>query len=287
MRMKCILLTGANGMLGSAICESFENKFEIIPVTRNSVNLLDFKAVKNFVRETAAEIIIHAAAYTNVEEAEKSPEECFAVNYTATLNLVNALQGSVSKLIYLSSTGCYGDYKNDAYSEYDPVKPTTVYHKSKYEGENIVKELCNDYLVLRLGWLYGGSIGHKKNFVYNRYLEAQKAASITSDPFQVGNPTNVEDVANQLEQLISLDVIGTFNVVANDSCSRYEYVKAIVEEFGLSCTVLKADKPFRRLAPVSPNESAINFNLETLGLNRMKDWRKSLSEYIKSLKQHV
>ena len=285
--MKRILLTGANGMLGSAICESFENKFEIIPVTRSIVNLLDFTSVKDYIKETSADIIIHAAAYTNVEEEEKSPAECFAVNYTATLNLVNALKVCRKKFIYLSSTGCYGDYKSDAYSEYDPVKPTTVYHKSKYEGENIVKELCNDHLVLRLGWLYGGSIGHKKNFVYNRYLEAKKAANITSDPFQVGNPTNVEDVANQLEQLISHDVTGTFNVVANDYCTRYEYVKTIVEEFGLPCTVSKADKPFRRLAPVSPNESAINFNLETLGLNRMKDWRKSLSEYIKSLKQHV
>ena len=274
-------------MLGSAISVCFENKFKIVPVTRNVVNLLDLRSVKNFVREASADIIIHAAAYTNVEEAEKFPAECFAVNYTATLNLVNTLKGSTAKFIYLSSTGCYGDYKSDAYTEYDPVKPTTVYHKSKHEGEKIVRELCNDHLVLRLGWLYGGSIGHKKNFVYNRYLEAQKAASITSDPFQIGNPTNVEDVANQLEQLISLDVIGTFNVVAKDSCSRYEYVKTIVEEFGLPCTVLKADKPFRRLAPVSPNESAINFNLETLGLNMMKDWNKSLSEYIKGLKQYV
>ena len=285
--MTRILLTGANGMLGSTIHQAYQNKFDVIPLTRDSLDLLDFISVKKFFGESSPDVIIHTAAYTNVEEAERSPYECYKVNYTATLNLVNAAKGARTKFIYLSSTGCYGNYKNEAYAEYDPVIPTTIYHKSKFDGENAVRELVNDHLILRLGWLYGGSIGHKKNFVHNRYLEAKKADSITSDPFQVGNPTNVEDITNQLEQLITLDVIGTFNMVANGFCTRYEYVKTIVEAFNLPCIVLKADKPFKRLAQVSPNESAVNFNLETLGMNMMQDWESSLKTYINTLKQHV
>lgn len=285
--MKRILLTGANGMLGSAIHRIFQNKFDVIPLTRDSFNLLDFETTQSRIREISPDLIIHSAAYTNVEEAEKYPANCYQVNYTATLNIVNALKTGNTKFIYFSSTGCYGDYKDDPYAEYDPVNPTTVYHKSKYEGENIVRELCKNHLVLRLGWLFGGDTGHKKNFVFNRYLEAKKASSITSDPFQIGNPTNVADVANQLEQLIMLDVVGTYNVVAKERCSRYEYVKTIIENFDLPCTVLRSEKPFRRLAAVSSNESALNFNLDALGLTMMKNWQDSLKAYIKDLKTHV
>ena len=282
-----VLLTGAGGMLGSTIHRMFQDRFSVIAVDRSMLNLFDFTTVKEFARQSKPDVIIHTAAYTNVEEAERSPQECYKVNYAATLNLVNSLKGKRTKFIYLSSTGCYGNYKQEAYAEYDPVIPTTVYHKSKYDGENAIRELCDDYLILRLGWLYGGSIDHKKNFVYNRYLEAKKTDNITSDPFQVGNPTNVEDVTRQIEKLISSDVMGTFNVVANGFCSRYEYVKAIIEAFDLPCTVAKADKPFKRLAQVSPNESAVNFNLETLGLSIMKDWKTSLKTYINTLRQNV
>lgn len=285
--MKSILLTGAAGMLGSSIFQAYSDKFKIIPITRESLDITDLKAVTSIVRDLSPDVIIHAAAYTNVEQAESSPDECYRVNYIATMNLLNAAKKTNSKLIYPSSTGCYGDHKTEPYLEYDPVLPTTVYHRSKFEGEKAVIELSENFLILRLGWLYGGDVRHKKNFVYNRFLEAKKEKSIISDPFQFGNPTNVAEVAKQIEQLIAQDVVGTFNLVSEGSCSRYEYVKAIIEEFNLNCEVIKANTPFKRKARVSPNEAAINFNLKTMGLDLMNDWHLSLSAYINNLKQNV
>lgn len=278
--MRKIVITGVNGMLGSAIATLFKDKFSVYGLNRDLLPIEDYKAVNAKISEINPDIIIHCAAYTNVELAETNPDDCYRVNHLGTLNIANAALKAKSKLIYISSTGCYGSWSEAPYCEYDPVVPTTVYHKSKIAGENAVTGICSNYLILRTGWLYGGDISHKKNFVYNRFLEAQKSEKITSDPFQTGNPTSVVDVADQVQVLIDQDVNGCFNVVADGYCTRYEYVKTIVELCGLDTIVDKADKPFKRIAPVSGNEAAENFLLSNMGLSVMKPWKESLKKYI-------
>jgi dTDP-4-dehydrorhamnose reductase len=285
--MQRLLITGAAGMLGSALQELLKDDFEIIPASRKELDIQSYASAREYLARTKPDIILHAAAYTNVEEAERKPEDCYAVNYNGTLHLLNASRSFPNKFIYISSTGNYGAYKDQPYAEYDEVVPTTVYHKSKYAGEKLVSELSHDFLILRTGWLFGGSTEHKKNFVFNRFKEGSSKDKMTSDPFQSGNPTNTEDVARQVKMLIKENVSGTFNVVSEGWCTRFEYVKAIIEIFGLPCAVVPADKPFERLAKVSPNEAAVNFNLTSMGLNRMPHWKESLEKYINSIRAYV
>ena len=267
-------------MLGSTIATLFKDKFDVHGLTREILPIEDYKVVNIKLNEINPDIIIHCAAYTNVELAESNQSDCYRTNYLGTLNIANFSRKNASKLIYISSTGCYGSHAAIPYSEYDPVLPTTVYHKSKVAGENAVSNICSDYLVLRTGWLFGGDISHKKNFVYNRYLEAKKSKKIISDPFQTGNPTLVDDVANQIKILIDEEVCGIFNVVAEGSCTRYEYVKTIIELCELNTIVKKAKTPFKKIAPVSNNEAAYNFLLSNMGLNVMKPWKGSLEQFI-------
>lgn len=271
-------------MLGSAVQEALHTDFDIVPASRGELDIQSFGAAKEYLRQVQPQVVLHAAAYTNVEEAERQPEDCYRVNYNGTLNLVNAAQGLGIKFIYISSTGCYGSYQEQPYAEYNDVLPTTVYHQSKYLGEKVVRDLCADFLILRTGWLFGGSTSHKKNFVFNRFKDASKVKEMRSDPFQRGNPTNTADVAAQLKLLIQHNISGTYNVVAAGACTRYEYVKEIVAAYGLDCVVTPTDKPFERAARVSPNEAAVNFNLDGLGLNIMPHWKESLHQYIHSIK---
>jgi dTDP-4-dehydrorhamnose reductase len=285
--MKRLLITGANGMLGSALQEELKDDFEVVAASRETLDISSFAGAKKFLSELKPDVILHAAAYTNVEEAERKPEDCYRVNYHGTLNLLNASNGFQHKFIYISSTGCYGNYKTEPYQDYDEMRPTTVYHRSKQEGEELVTQQRENFLVLRTGWLFGGSTEHKKNFVYNRYKEALSKSQMTSDPFQSGNPTNTADVARQIGLLIDEDIRGTFNLVSEGSGTRFEYVKHIIESFGLNCEVVPAEKPFERLAKVSPNEAAYNGNLSAMGLNRMPHWKESLEKYIHHIQQHV
>lgn len=267
-------------MLGSSIMDKLKDRFSLHGLTRADMQLDNYHSVNSRIATIKPDVIIHCAAYTNVELAESDVSECYRVNFAGTQNIANAARNAGSKLIYISSTGCYGSYSELPYCEYDDVNPTTVYHRSKVAGEECVKSICSDYLILRTGWLYGGAITHKKNFVFNRFMEAKQVDKMVSDPFQRGNPTRVDEVADQIQTLIDHDVCGIFNVVSEGSCSRFEYVQAIITLCGLKTVIEKANVPFKRLAAVSPNEAASNFLLQSMGLSVMKPWKEGLKQYI-------
>ena len=273
-------------MLGSSVVESFGNKYDVRGYEKKSFNVTDRKCVNEIINGEDPDVIIHTAANTDAEFCERNPEEAYLVNTTGTDNIVNCLleKNNNALMVYISSTGVYGESKNDPYTEYDLVNPTTIHHKSKYSGEQAVFRL-NKYLVIRTGWLFGGSINHKKNFVYNRYLEAVNNDHIYSDFQQKGNPTSINDLCVQIEYLLRKKLYGLFNTVGNGVATRYDYVKEIISCFGLSCIVKKASHDdFQRIAPVSLNESAINHKLKLFEIDLMRPWKKSLLEYISAIK---
>jgi dTDP-4-dehydrorhamnose reductase len=284
-----ILVTGAGGLLGSTILSLFKETSHIVGYTRNDLDVVDYKEVQKKISFESPDVIIHGAANTNAEECEGNKNLAYNVNAIGTQNIVNAILRSNKNivLVYLSSTGIYGTGKNTPYTEYDPVSPTTVHHKSKLEGEKFVQNL-NKYLIIRTGWLFGGGMKHQKNFVYKRYLEARNKDYIYSDNSQRGNPTYVENLAAQIQFMLTAGVFGIFNCVDLGVASRYEYVKKIIELFDLDCKVKKGPKAmFKRIAPVSFNESAINYKLDSMDINLMMPWEKSLEKYIDQIKLKI
>jgi len=282
-----VLVTGINGMLGSNILK-FLNYESIVNLPR-SFDIRDTKSIDTLLTQEKPEIIIHTAAYTDVEGCEVNIDKAYSVNVTGTQNLVNYCIDKNILFIYISSTGLYGEEKDVAYTEFDSALPTTIHHKSKLEGEKVVQNQLSKYLILRTGWLYGGDQEHSKNFVYRRYLEAQDKEVIYSDSSQIGNPTYIVDFVEQMNLLIDKKQYGIFNCVNEaTNISRYDYVKKIIALFEVNCKVKVAPmNMFKRIAPVSKNESAINYKLNLLGLNIMGDWEVSLKKYIDILKSEI
>jgi len=284
-----ILVTGAGGLLGSTIFSLFKNSFHIVGYTRRDLDVVNYKDVQKKISFESPDIIIHGAANTDADECEVNKTLAYNVNAIGTQNIVNAILSNKKHivLVYLSSTGIYGTGKNSPYTEYDPVNPTTIHHKSKLEGEKAVQNL-NKYLIIRTGWLFGGGMKQKKNFVYKRYLEAKDKDCIYSDNSQKGNPTYVENLAAQIQYLLADGIFGVFNCVDSGTASRYEYVKKIIKLFGLDCKVKQGEKEmFKRIAPVSFNESAINYKLDLMGINLMTPWQQSLEKYIDQIKLKI
>lgn len=283
-----VIITGADGILGSTLAEGLfggSQKHQLFAMNRLSMDVTDRKSVQSAFESVSPDVLIHCAAMTNVDLSEKEPSLAQKINVQGTQNVVEFAQKHKTFVIYISSTGNYGAYKDEPYTEKDDCLPTTVYHKTKFEGENVVLENLEKALVLRTGWLFGGHASHVKNFVYRRYLEAKQNPSIKSDPYQKGNPTSVHNLSRQIEKLINEKISGIFNVVDHGAVSRFEYVKRIIKEFGLPTQLIEAS--FTRIAPVSPNESAINENLKNRGLDLMEPWEDSLSRYIKKLMKEL
>jgi dTDP-4-dehydrorhamnose reductase len=288
MRGSRILITGAKGMLGTSLMQ-FLNYKDKIGYSREALDVTNFREVYRILKQNSPDIIIHTACMTDVEQCEKFPIAAYKTNVIGTQNLVNYCINKNILFIYISSTGVYGRTKDEPYTEFDTAFPTTVHHDSKYEAEMIIKHHLSKYIILRVGWLFGGDLSHKKNFVYKIYLETSKAKTIYANSTQTGNPTSTKNVSNQLQTLIENNLYGTFNCVDHSiGVSRFEYIKKIVNLFNIDCNVMPTDDAFfDRMAKVSHNESAINYKLQLLGLDVMQNWQVSLEAYISKLKEKI
>lgn len=280
-----ILVTGGSGLLGSEISSYFMGliAYKLLLPGKDEFDVLNREKVNTYISIHSPNVIIHTAAHTNLEEAEEYPDLAHRINTIGTLSICNAILGSDIKLIYISSTGVYGAGKNAPWREYDEVSPTTIHHISKLAGERVVENHVNNYIILRTGWLFGGSLENKKNFIYNRYKEALKHEIIYANDQQYGNPTSAYELAKQIEILISNNIIGTFNAVNIGVVNRLEYIQRIYREFKLPNSIQPVKGEFQRVAKVSDNESAENYYLELLGLNIMTPFEGPLSNYIKRL----
>jgi dTDP-4-dehydrorhamnose reductase len=278
-----VLLTGANGILGKAIQKEF-SEFELFPLSKSDLDIRDFDSVQNKVLEIEPNIIIHAGAYTNVESSETEIDLAYKTNSIGTANLVNMAIEKEIIFVYISSTGIYGERgSRERWREFDTPNPTTVHHKSKYEGEKVVSTHLQKFIIARTGWLFGGEKEDRKNFVYKRILEAKANSEIASNTAQIGNPTSVTNLAKQIKVLIQKRLFGTFNMVdSGENISRFDYVKEIVKLSKLQTAVIPTSQ-FKRVAPVSSNESAENFKLEAMRLSVMENWKISLKRYIEKL----
>ncbi len=278
-----IALTGGNGLLGSEINRlAVECGYSIKKINRKFVNpKLGLAKVRQYVESLGCNILIHCAANTDVEYCEQNEYACYKDNVLLSEVIANACKVLNVKMVFISSTGIYGKYKSEPFCEYDEVQPTTVHHTSKYLAENILQQLLSDVLIIRTGWLFGGTIASPKNFVVNRLKEAANSkGTLESDPTQIGNPTFVADVAERILLLIKDGVSGIYNCVNSGVASRYDYVSGIVGFSNHDVKVNAATKAFKRVAQVSFNESAVNFKMDELGYASLPHWEVRLLEYI-------
>ena len=282
-----IAITGSSGLLGSSFVSFFSKKNEnFFTVNRkNYIPEVSIDQVVNYFQSENTSIIIHCAANTDVELCEKNQKQCFHDNYQLTEVLTKVSKKLNIKLIFISSTGVYGDYKSSPYIETDTPNPKTVYHKSKLDSETMIQNNLKNYIIIRTGWLFGGNPKSPKNFVLNRLLEAKNSdGKIFSNIDQKGNPTYTNDIVKVIYNLIQFNKTGLFNCVNEGVASRYEYVSEIIKIANYPTKVERVKKSaFNRKANVSNNEMAINANLDSIGFNKMPNWRLSLKDYMSSL----
>jgi len=276
--MNRIVLTGAGGLLGGAFRSALASH-NVVTIDRNQCDADAPAAIRQIIGDFAPQLVINCAAHTDLEAAERDPDPNFKANARLPGVIGEICKRHDAIMLHFSSTGCYGDWKSAPYSEDDEVRPTTAHHRAKVAGEQAVRASGCRHIILRTGWLFGGELGQPKNFVWKRLLEARATDSMISDASQHGCPTYVGDVAEQALLMVRRSVEGTFNAVAQGSASRYEYVGAIVAAAGLPCAV-RPGPGFRRLAPVSPNETAVNARLKALAIDHMPEWRDSLRTYV-------
>lgn len=185
-----VLVTGANGMLGQDLCPILEDAgCYVIQTDYETLDVTDNTAADNFISKTHPDLIIHCAAYTNVDKAESDIEKATLLNAKGTENMALAASKIDVPIIYISTDYVFDGTKNTPYLPDDTPNPKSIYGKTKYEGELAIKKHCKKYYIARTSWLYGI---HGKNFVETMLtLAGAPSGGVTSasDELDDGNTT--------------------------------------------------------------------------------------------------
>ncbi len=277
-----VFLTGASGILGSDILSQLQqDNHEVLGFNSAAIEISNLADVTRKVNDFRPDVVIHSAAMTNVDLCEDDKAAAVRTNVIGSQNLAQAAAQAGARIVYISSCGVYGNGKTEPYNELDATGPLNYHHYTKLEGEKRIKEHHKDFLIVRPGWLFGGTLQHKKNFVEARRKEATSTPLLKSAFDKVGSPTYTLDLARQLLFLIKESYLGTFNIVNEGCASRYDYVAEIVKLFGLTTRVEAVDsKSFPRRANMPDNECLENMYLNLRGINQMPHWKEALKNYI-------
>ena len=277
-----VFLTGSSGILGADIQQQLLlANYDVLGFNSKNITLHSYNDVEIKVNDYMPDVVIHCAAMTNVDLCEDEKETAFATNVVGTQNLAVAAQRVNAKIIYISSCGVYGNGKATPYTEQDDTVPQTYHHYTKLEGEKTVQKHNPNHIIIRPGWLFGGTMVQEKNFVEARRIEALNTSLLKSVNDKVGSPTYTLDLARQIIHLLNKNITGVYNAVNEGCASRFGYVSEIIKQLNLTTTIepVKSDE-FPRKANMPDNECLQNFNLNLKKLNQMSNWIDSLKDYI-------
>ena len=274
-----ILVTGADGMLGSELVAVLSPVHEVTAADVGDFDITDPDAVAAAVRSAAPGLVVNCAAYTDVDGAEANRELAFAVNGRGAGNLAEAAARAGARVLHLSTDYVFDGTKSSAYTEDDEPNPLSVYGESKLEGERRVLDAAPEALIVRTAWLYG----HRgRNFVETILKAASERRGLRVVDDQRGTPTNAADLALIIKELIAIEAEGVVNATNTGSCSWCEFAREILRLAGLTNVTVDA---------VSSSEfprPAKRPGLSVLALDRLsgllgwvpRAWEESLAEYI-------
>lgn len=287
-----IYMAGVGGMLGEAFYKIFKNEYTLkctdIDVNEDWLSYLDFRDLESYKKDVLQfkpDFLFHIGAYTSLEYCEENEEETYRTNTMAVENAVYIANELDIPLLYISTAGIF-DGKKDTYDDWDTPNPLGVYARSKYMGELFVTRHCRRYLVCRAGWMMGSGPKKDKKFIQkimSQLKEGKKEIFVVDD--KLGTPTYTIDFATNVKALLENQLWGLYNMVCGGMTGRLEVAEELINLLGLRGEVkispVNSDhfsKEYYAQRP--PSERLVNKKLELRHLNKMRDWKVCLKEYL-------
>jgi len=245
-----ILVTGSDGQLGKCIQKNAENYRNLDFVFHNSqsLDISNTKRIAEVFLTTSFDYCINCAAYTNVEQSEKTPEVAYLINAEAVNHISLACAENSVKLIHISTDYVFDGEKGTPYLTSDKTNPINEYGKSKLAGEEYIQQNLKEYFIVRTSWLYS-EFG--KNFYKTIVQKAKTESVLHITDAQVGSPTNANNLAKYLIDIIAnnSEDYGIYHFTDGEAMTWYDFARNILEENGLQdkVKIIRAEN-FRTLA---------------------------------------
>lgn len=274
-----IFITGNRGQLGRALNAALAGE-SVTGCDLPEVDITDRAAIWAAIAACQPDVVIHAAAWTDVDGCARDPERAYRVNAQGTQNVALACAEVSAALVYISTNEVFDGTATEPYREWDPVHPVNPYGRSKAAGEWLVSHLLTRFYIVRTAWLYASG---GRNFPHRiiRIADEQGALRVVVD--EVSNPTYAPDLAAALVALIRTGVYGVYHLTNSGYCSRYEFARAILRLTGrehipvepIPLDQFRRDSTPPRFAPLANTAAA------ALGIT-LRPWEDALAEFLGS-----
>ncbi|MCM3378785.1 MULTISPECIES: dTDP-4-dehydrorhamnose reductase [Shouchella] len=276
-----VLITGAGGQLGHDLVSQFSlNGYQVFGLTRQDLDITDQDMVKSVFEKIKPDLVIHAAAYTAVDQAESDVDDAFRVNAIGTRNVAVEANRYNAKVVYVSTDYVFNGQAREPINEFSPVAPIGIYGQSKLAGENYIRDLCNQFFIVRTSWVYGS---HGNNFVKTMLKLGQEKEEIGVVADQIGSPTYTVDLAKSIVEIGATEKFGIYHVSNSGSCSWYEFAKAIFEIGGIDVKVKAlSTEEFPRPAKRPAYSVFDHMGLRLNGFKKTPHWRDALKDFLQT-----
>jgi dTDP-4-dehydrorhamnose reductase len=249
---KRVLIIGANGLVGQKLTDIFSNdrRFDLLISARQSeaynkaasfgyvqLDATNLSNVKELVWNFSPEIIINAAAYTDVDGCEREKELSWKANVTAVENLITASRLVGARVVHISTDYVF-DGKAGPYDETATPNPLSYYGKEKLASENAVRASGENWAIVRTMVVYGVAPKVKKNFAIWLAQELKKGNKVNIVCDQFGNATLADDLARGIYELVRQNKRGLYHMAGSDILSRYEFARKLADEFGFDKSLI-------------------------------------------------
>lgn len=274
-----VLITGGSGQLGQSLQAALEDRnIEFLAPSHTQMDITDANMVRSAFEGFLPDVVIHTAAYNNVDLAETQIEQCRAININGTQNIASASDSIGAYLISISTDYVFDGSASAAYQPLDKKSPLQIYGKTKAEGEDVVLRTNCKNLVLRTAWLFGAG---RNNFVRSILKNAEVHDNICVVSDQIGCPTYAGDLAGLIMELLKLRPGGILHGTNTGACSRAEFAREIIKISGLDCAVQEVKTSEYKRAAARPLYAELSSScLTDMGISTLPDWKTAIRKYM-------
>jgi dTDP-4-dehydrorhamnose reductase len=280
-----ILITGHKGQLGRALYAALA-EHTLAGCDLPEQDVTDRAAIGKAIAGFAPDVVIHAAAWTDVDGCARDPEKAYRANGISTQNVALACAACDAALAYVSTNEVFDGAAREPYREWDTTNPINPYGKSKAAGEWFVRHLLTRFYIVRTAWLYASG---GRNFPHRIIQLADDASTgsardaalkVVAD--EIGNPTYAPDLADAIAALIQTGAYGVYHLTNAGHCSRYDFAREILRLSGRERVPVEpiALADFPRASTPPPFAPLANIAAAALGIT-LRPWQEALEEFLR------
>lgn len=291
-----ILVTGATGMLGWELTRALDAKHQLFGLCRTgtsgmiemiNADVSDKSSLCASIQRINPDLVIHAAAQSNVDACESDPEAAWRINAIGTRNVALACQRFDTEMVYISTDLVFSgsEMPPEGYTEFDPPCPVNVYGRTKLQGELFVQQLLRRWYIVRPSWMFGS---RRENFVSSTVSTLVSGGTVKAADDMVSSPSYAADVAVAISQLVGTGRYGTWHITNSGVVSRYDVALEVARVIGTPTSLIqKVTIPALRFAAPRPGRSGLrNYVWEIEGRKPLRSWKAALAAYLKETVKH-